>query len=114
MTTVNKDASGLPDELRIAIRCTTTDIPGEQSDRGSRVADDFALWKRSRHFSCDADFVHLPAEFDSDIQKVIWILCDFNVRERRFVQDIPIQFWKVKYNGTESASVLRQLFISFF
>jgi hypothetical protein len=114
MTTVNKDAFGQSDELRIAIRCTTTDIPGLQSDRGSRVADDFAMWTLSRHFSYDTDFIHLPAEIDGDIQKSVWILCDFNVRERRSVLDVPIQFWKANYGGTESASVIRQPFLGFF
>lgn len=114
MTTANGDASGLQEELRIAIRCTTTDIPGLQSNRGSRVANDFAMWKLSRHFSYVADFTHLPAEFDSGIQKAVWILCDFNVHERRSVLDIPIQFWKVNYGGSELALVIRQSFIGFF
>jgi hypothetical protein len=93
----------MDEELRIAIRFTTVGVPGLPAHRPTTVANDFATWKLSRSFSEDRDFVHLSTDFDSDVPKRVWILCDFNIRELRSeVHNIPIEFWKVKYNG-ESA-----------
>jgi hypothetical protein len=89
-------------ETRIAIRYNTLNVPGSSILRAQRVAEDFASSKMSRHFTYDQDFIHCPSDFDSDTPKWVWILCDFNVRERE-VGNVPIQFWKVSYNQNESA-----------
>ena len=94
----------MAEEFRIAIRYNTTDVPGLSVDRAQRIANDFALWKLSRQFSYDLDYIHCSPEFDSDDSKAVWILCDFNVRDRRSdVNDIPIQFWRVDYGNSRSA-----------
>ena len=69
-------------ELRVAIRYTTSNVPGLPHDRAYKVAEDFALWMLQRHFSYDQDFVHCPSDFDTDLKKTVWILCDFNIRNR--------------------------------
>lgn len=114
MTGFKESVSESRDELRIAILFTTTNIPGAQSQRGDRVANDFASRKLSRSFSYETDFVHLPADFDSDIRKAVWILCDFNVGERRSASDIPIQFWKVNYDEMQSPSVVQPPYLELF
>ena len=94
----------MAEELRIAIRYKTTDVPGLPADRAQRVATDFAMWKLSRQFSYEQDYVHCSSEFDSEATKAVWILCDFNVHDRRLdVNNIPIQFWKVEYGSIQSA-----------
>ena len=101
MATAQDNVSGL-DEIRIAVRYTTTDIPGPPSERGRRIAVDLAKWKLSRHFRENTDFIHLPTNFDSAERTVAWILCDFNVHKHRSVVDIPIQFYRVRYSSNES------------
>lgn len=94
----------MAEELRIAIRYNSLDVPGLSSNRAQRVADDFAVLKLSRHFSYDQDFIHCPSDFDSDTSRSVWILCDFNVRDPRpEVKNIPTQFWKVNYGNIQSA-----------
>ncbi|XMA19878.1 hypothetical protein WAI453_012669 [Rhynchosporium graminicola] len=89
-------------ELRLAIRYNTLNVPGLPSHRAQQVADDFAILKLSRHFSNDQDFIHCPSDFDSSASKSVWILCDFNIRDRRpDIQDIPTQFWKVNYGNNQ-------------
>jgi hypothetical protein len=91
-------------ELRIAIRYITVNVPGLPSNRAQQVADDFAVSKLSRHFSYDQDFIHCPSDFDSDTRTSVWILCDFNVRQRQpEVNNIPTEFWKVTYNNEQLA-----------
>jgi hypothetical protein len=94
----------MAEEFRIAIQYKTTDVPGLPADRAQRVANDFALWKLSRQFSYKQDYIHCSSEFDSDVPKAVWILCDFNVRDRRTdINKIPTQFWKVDYGNIRSA-----------
>jgi len=92
----------LQKEIRIAIRYNTVNVPGVSILRAQRVAEDFASFKMSRHFTFDQDFIHCPSDFDSDTPKSVWILCDFNVGERE-VGNFPIQFWKVNYDQNQSA-----------
>jgi len=99
----NKVLPGTVGELRVAIRYNTLDVPGLPGCRAKRVADDFAASKLSRRFNYAQDFIHCPSDFDSDISKSVWILCDFNVCERRpDIDNIPIQFWKASYGGSVS------------
>jgi len=101
----NQNKQETAEELRIAIRYNTLDVPGLSSNRAQRVADDFAVWKLSRHFSYDQDFIHCPSDFDSDTSKSVWVLCDFNVRDRHpEVNNVPTQFWKVNYGNMQSAN----------
>ena len=87
--------------LRVAIRYTTTDVPGPSSDRAQRVANDFTLKSFQRTFDWDRDFVHCPTDFDTEAIKSVWILCDFNVSERIFcAEEITVQCWHVRY-GTQ-------------
>ncbi len=91
-------------ELRIVIRYNTSNAPGLPRNRAQQVANDFALSKLSRPFRYDQDFIHLPADYDSDSTKSIWILCDFNVHQRQSkINNIPTEFWKVTYDDKESA-----------
>ncbi|KAE8442990.1 hypothetical protein EG329_002453 [Mollisiaceae sp. DMI_Dod_QoI] len=95
----------MAEELRIAIRYITVNVPGLPSNRAQQVADDFAISKLSRHFSYDQDFIHCPSDFDSDTPKSVWILCDFNVRQRQpEINNIPTEFWKVTYDNKQSAN----------
>lgn len=99
-----KNTPEMADEVRIAIRYTTVNVPGSPSNRAQQVADDFAVSKLSRHFSYDQDFIHCPPDFDSDTRKSVWILCDFNVRQRQpEVDKIPTEFWKVTYDDEKPA-----------
>ncbi|KAI9739549.1 MAG: hypothetical protein M1834_006265 [Cirrosporium novae-zelandiae] len=95
----------LQNELRVAIRYNTVRVPSLSSNRAQRIAEDFAFLKLSRHFDYDQDFIHYPTDFDSDIPKWVWILCDFNVRDRLpQVENVPVQFWKVDYDEKHSAN----------
>lgn len=95
-------------EKRVAIRYSTLNVPGLPGERAKRVASDFATLNFSRQFSYDQDFIHLPTDFDSDTSKSVWILCDFNVYNRRSVREIPLEFWKVTYKE-ESAYAIEPL-----
>ncbi|KAK0108615.1 hypothetical protein ONS95_003410 [Cadophora gregata] len=95
----------MADELRIAIRYNTLDVPGLPSNRARQVADDFATSKLSRPFSNYRDFIHCPSDFDSSVSQSVWILCDFNVHDRLpDLQEIPTQFWKVNYGNNQLAT----------
>ncbi|KAH6706212.1 hypothetical protein BKA61DRAFT_616067 [Leptodontidium sp. MPI-SDFR-AT-0119] len=95
----------MTEELRIAIRYNTLDVPSLPSHRAQQVANDFAILKLSRHFSNDQDFIHCPTDFDNSASKYVWILCDFNVRDRRpDLHNIPTQFWKVNYANNQLAT----------
>ena len=99
-----KNTPKMAEELRIAIRYNTVNVPGLPSHRAQQIADDFAISKLLRHFSYDQDFIHCSSDFDSDAPKSVWILCDFNVRQRRpEVNNIPTEFWKVTYDNEQSA-----------
>ena len=94
----------LQQELRVAILYHTTTVPGQPKDRAHRIADDFATSKLRRNFSHDHDFIHCPPDFDSDASKSTWILCDFNIRDRLTqVENIPVEYWKVKYSSAQIA-----------
>ena len=91
-------------ELRIAIRYNTVNVPGLPSNRAQQIANDFAMLKLSRHFSYNQDFIHCPSDFDSEAPKSVWILCDFNICHRHpEVDKIPTQFWKVNYGSMQLA-----------
>jgi hypothetical protein len=91
------------EEMRIAIRYHTINVPGAPIDRAKRIAQDFASFKLRRSFSYNLDFIHLPPDFESNTPKWVWILCDFNVCEKiAQVEKVPIQFWKVSYNQQSS------------
>ena len=92
--------TNLDDELRVAIRFITTNIPTEPSGRVARIANDFAQRTSGlmRTFSWDTDYIHLPGDFDSEDRSVTWIICDFNVHGRLPAASVPVQFWKVKYS----------------
>lgn len=86
-------------ELRVAIRYNTVQVPGLPHERAQRVAEDFTSWKLQRHFTYHEDFIHCPCDFDCDIAKNVWILCDLNIRDRLGKVDaIPLQSWKVRYD----------------
>jgi len=94
------NTSELRAELRVAICYNSIQVPGLPHERARRVAEDFALSRLQRHFSYDEDFVHCPSDFDCDVPKNIWILCDFNVRDRLVdVDKVQLQSWKVQYDG---------------
>lgn len=93
----------MDEEFRVAIRYTTVDVPGLPADRPKTIANDFATYKLRRSFSEGQDFVHLCTDFDSDVPKRVWILCDFNIHEQRSeVHQIPLEFWNVRYNEAGS------------
>lgn len=68
-------------ETRVTLRYRTLDVPGAASDRGHRVANDFAVRHFHRPFNYTTDLVHLPCDFDSTERKNVWVLCDFNIQE---------------------------------
>lgn len=97
-------ASAVRTELRVALRYDTVQVPGLPNERAQRVAEDFASWKLHRHFSYEEDFIHCPSDLDCTVAKNIWILCDFNIRERLVhVGEVPLQSWKVRYDLHGSA-----------
>jgi hypothetical protein len=103
----NHQNTTMAEELRIAIRYNTLNVPSLPNHRAEHVANDFAIWKLSRRFDHDRDFIHRPSDFDSSAAKSVWILCDFNVRHPRpDLNHIPMEFWKVTYgnknNGNEN------------
>jgi hypothetical protein len=80
-------------QIRIAIRFNTTNVPGKLLDRPSRIANDFATWKLSRGFSYDYDFIHLHPDVYLTTAQPAWVLCGFNVRGRvPQVDAVPIQW----------------------
>ena len=86
-------------EVRIAIRFQTTNIPGELKDRPTRIAEDFARWKLSRSFSYNHDFIHLQPDVYLTTPQSAWLLCDFNVNGKvPKVETIQIQWWTVTYD----------------
>lgn len=94
----------MAEELRVAIRYKAVNVPGPASDRAQNIAYSFAMSKLLRPFSYNDDFIHLPTDFDGDTTKWIWILCDFNVRDRRLdLDNIRTEFWTVRYSDTRSA-----------
>jgi len=60
----------MAEELRIAIRYITINVPGLPSHSAQQVADDFAESELSRHFSYDQDFMHCPSERQREVR--IW------------------------------------------
>jgi hypothetical protein len=90
-------------EIRIAIRFNTTNVPGKLIDRPRRIAEDFATSKLSRRFSSDSDFIHLHPDFYLTTPQSVWMLCDFNVRGKVLqVEAVPIQWWNVSYDDQQS------------
>lgn len=90
----------LSQELRIALRYKSTNVPGPAAERAKRVATDFASNHLERPFDYNRDFIHLPSDFDCSEPKTIWILCDFNVQKPiDYVKAIPFEGWKVNYNS---------------
>lgn len=90
-------------EVRIAIRFKTTNIPGELRDRPTRIAEDFARWKLSRSFSYNYDFIHLHPDIYLTTLQSVWLLCDFNVDGKvSKVETVPIQWWTVTYDQQQS------------
>ena len=63
-------------ELRVAIRFTTTGIPGLPADRAKHVANDFAMLNLGRNFTWDRDHIHYPSNFDSEEKIPLWMLVD--------------------------------------
>jgi hypothetical protein len=99
-----ENIADLQREIRVAIRYNTVNVPGLSIDRAQRIAEDFASSKLGRHFSYDQDFIHCPSDFDSDTPKSVWILCDFNVRDRLpQINIVPVEYWKVHYDREQSA-----------
>ena len=70
-------------EHRIAITYKAGNVPGEPIGRAQRIADDFTTSQYSRRFNGGVDFVHLPTDYDIHTSRQIWLLCDFNIRDRR-------------------------------
>jgi hypothetical protein len=90
-------------EIRIAIRFDTTNVPGEPRNRLRRIANDFAESKLSRMFDSDSDFFHWPPDFHLTTSKRVWMLCDFNIRDKVLQVDaVPIQWWNVTYDDQQS------------
>lgn len=90
-------------EIRVAIRFNTTNVPGKLMDRPRRVTEDFATSKLSRRFSFDYDFIHLHPDFYLTTAQSVWMLCDFNVREQVLqVEAVPVQWWNVSYDHQQS------------
>lgn len=90
-------------EIRIAIRFKTTNVPGGLMDRARRVAEDFATSNLSRRFSFDYDFIHFHPDFYLTTPRSVWMLCDFNVREKVLqVEAVPIEWWSVSYDDQQS------------
>jgi len=86
-------------ELRVAIRFTTTRIPGPPIDRAKCIANDFAVLNLGRNFTWDKDLIHFPSDFDSDEKKALWMLVDFNIIDQIFeVDSMLTQYWKVNYD----------------
>jgi hypothetical protein len=79
----------LQNELRVAIRFNTVNVPASPIDRAQRVVNDFAKFYLQRHFSWSSDFIYFSSEFDSTVLKPAWIMCDFNVGER-YIQGSPL------------------------
>jgi len=97
------DMAQAQQEIRIAIRFITSNVPGQPRDRPRRVADDFASSKLSRSFSYDHDFVHLHPDIYLDTTQSVWLLCDFNVYAKvPRVEAVPIQWWVVSYDQQQS------------
>ena len=77
-------------ELRVAIRFNTIDVPASPVDRATRVVNDFAIFYLQRPFSWGIDFINFSADFDSTVPKPAWIICDFNLGERCIqVENVP-------------------------
>jgi len=101
---MNMTESVIPQqELRIAIRFNTVNVPGKPLDRPKRIAEDFATFMLSRSFSYDYDFIHLTPDVFLPTSQSVWILCDFNICDKvREVATIPIQWWYVRYDQQQS------------
>ena len=98
------------DEVRVALRYQTLNVPGSSIERATKVANDFAIIHFERHFSYDTDFIHLPCDFDCEESKNVWILCDFNVQNPiAHVKEVPLQSWKVTYNSERQPYVFLSL-----
>ncbi|PVH83290.1 hypothetical protein DL98DRAFT_113785 [Cadophora sp. DSE1049] len=95
-------------EMRVAIRFNTTNVPGEPLKRCRRIAIDFAQLMLNRGLSHD-DFVHLPADFYSNTSQMLYILCDFNICDRvPHVENVPVEFWKVSYDMQQSPTFVKR------
>lgn len=91
-------------ELRVAIRFTTTRVPGPPADRAKQIANDFAVFKLGRDFTWDKDHIHYPSGFDSEEKKAVWMLVDFNITDQIVdIVNILTQYWKVSYDDRETA-----------
>ncbi|MCJ1477237.1 hypothetical protein MMC13_005908 [Lambiella insularis] len=87
------------EELRVALRYQSLNVPETSTDRAKRVANDFAIAHLQRPFTYETDFIHLPPDFDCTERKNIWVLCDFNIQNQSVsVDKIPVESWKVTYN----------------
>ena len=90
------------EEVRIALRYQSLNVPGVSNERAQRVANDFAMIHFQRPFTYDTDFIHLPSDFDCDERKNVWILCDFNIRKPiDHIEEVPLQSWKVTYTSEQ-------------
>ncbi|KAL5313699.1 hypothetical protein ACEPPN_018120 [Leptodophora sp. 'Broadleaf-Isolate-01'] len=91
-------------ELRVAIRFTTTQIPGPPAGRARHIADDFAVLNLGRNFTWDRDHIYYPSNFDSEEKIPLWMLVDFNIKDQiSDIDSILTQYWKVGYDN-ETAS----------
>lgn len=92
------EKGGLKEEIRVAFRYQSVNVPGAATERAQKVANDFALTHFQRPFTYTTDFIHLPSDFDSSERKNIWILCDFNIQwPINQVEEVPLQCWKITY-----------------
>ena len=90
------------EEVRVALRYQSLNMPGVSIERAKRVANDFSKIHFQMHFTYETDFIHLPYDFDCDERKNVWILCDFNVRKPiDHVEEVPLQSWKVTYTSEQ-------------
>lgn len=87
-------------ELRVAIRFTTTQIPGPPAGRARHIADDFAVLNLGRNFTWDRDHIYYPSNFDSEEKIPLWMLVDFNIKDQiSDIDSILTQYWKVGYDN---------------
>jgi len=95
-------------KIRVVIKFLSNDIPGEISRRYQTLIDAFSSEVLGRNFQDTKDYAHIPPGFDAE-HETCWLVLDLNVGERGVdCEDVPVYYYKARYNGSPNLYVCAQ------
>ncbi|KAL5335589.1 hypothetical protein BJX70DRAFT_390531 [Aspergillus crustosus] len=101
--------------IRAVIWANVTDIPGDPQTRSDTLAEAFCAQVLKREFSptlqpSSYDYVHIPADIDSDKPLKRWFIIDFDVKEQLPTQSVillPHLVYLARYQHPEWIFIAR-------